>query len=335
MSEKRGNIAVGGSYLGPAVEEQKGAVASGAGSPRQENGEVAREEGDNGEGLGRPLASPPEPEREEVETDPSVSATGAVTIAMAGTVPPAGVTPPPATNTMVETPRALRVKKAVMKKSSLSTSDMRCKPKPTAATPAPEPPASEEPTPKEPTLEADTMLPGLPPPSPNKPKPGLVNVITTDLVDDPTLTDDNIRYFKKISKELYNFTVDVIKHSQKKTEKLKVVTWSEDDESLTDGEDLQLLLGGELDEDDEDNMSWEGDFFSSEEEVDSSSIEADSVAGGYLLGGSLEDDDDDDDDEEDEDSSGFSSANGGDNGGDDDGSDDDSDASMAPPIKRR
>jgi hypothetical protein len=48
-------------------------------------------------------------------------------------------------------------------------------------------------------------------------------------------------------------------------------TWSEDDESLTDGEDLQLLLGGELDEDDEDDTSWEEDFFSSEEEVDSSS----------------------------------------------------------------
>jgi hypothetical protein len=32
-------------------------------------------------------------------------------------------------------------------------------------------------------------------------------------------------------------------------------TWSEDDESLTDSEDLQLLLGGELDEDDEDDMS--------------------------------------------------------------------------------
>jgi hypothetical protein len=72
-------------------------------------------------------------------------------------------------------------------------------------------------------------------------------------------------------------------------------TWSEDDESLTDGEDLQLLLGGELDEDDEDDMSWDGDF-SSEEEVNSSSTEEDSVAGGYLLGRSLEDDDDDDDD---------------------------------------
>jgi hypothetical protein len=55
----------------------------------------------------------PEPEREEVGTDPSASATGAdpsasvigaVTIAMAGTAPPAGVTPPPATGTVVETP---------------------------------------------------------------------------------------------------------------------------------------------------------------------------------------------------------------------------------------
>jgi hypothetical protein len=32
-------------------------------------------------------------------------------------------------------------------------------------------------------------------------------------------------------------------------------TWSEDDESLTDGEDLQLLLGGELNEDDDNDMS--------------------------------------------------------------------------------
>ncbi|XP_025825161.1 nucleolin 2-like [Panicum hallii] len=111
-------------------------------------------------------------------------------------------------------------------------------------------------------------------------------------------------------------------------------TWSEDDESLTDGEDLQLLLGGELDEDDEDDMSWEGDFFFSEEEVDSSSTEEDSVAGDFLLGGSSEDDDDDD--EEVGDSSGFSSDSGGDDGGsDDDGSNDDSDANMAPPIKRR
>jgi hypothetical protein len=112
-------------------------------------------------------------------------------------------------------------------------------------------------------------------------------------------------------------------------------TWSEDNESLTDGEDLQLLLSGELDEDDEDDVSWEGDFFSLEEEVDSSYTEEDSVAGGFLLGRSSEEDDDDDHDEEVEDSSGFSSDSGGDDGGDDNGSDDDSDASMAPPIKGR
>jgi hypothetical protein len=104
-------------------------------------------------------------------------------------------------------------------------------------------------------------------------------------------------------------------------------TWSEDDESLTDGEDLQLLLGGELDEDDEDDMSWEGDFFSLEEEVDTSSTEEDSVAGGFLLGGSSEDDDD----EEAEDRSGFSSNSGGGDGGSDD---DSSDASVTPLIKR-
>jgi hypothetical protein len=66
-----------------------------------------------------PPASPPEPEHQEVGTDPSVSATGAVTIVVAGTAPPADVTPPPATSTVDKTPQALRVKKAVMKKSSL------------------------------------------------------------------------------------------------------------------------------------------------------------------------------------------------------------------------
>jgi hypothetical protein len=100
--------------------------------------------------------------------------------------------------------------------------------------------------------------------------------------------------------------------------------WSEDDESLTDGEDLQLLLSGELDEDDEDDMSWEGDF--------SPSTEEDSAVGGFLRGRSSEDDDDDDDDDEEtEDSSGYSGDSGGDDGSDDDGSD----ASAAPPIKRR
>jgi hypothetical protein len=32
-------------------------------------------------------------------------------------------------------------------------------------------------------------------------------------------------------------------------------SWSENDESLTDGEDLHLLLGDELEEDDEDDAS--------------------------------------------------------------------------------
>ncbi|XP_025813070.1 pheromone-processing carboxypeptidase KEX1-like [Panicum hallii] len=114
-------------------------------------------------------------------------------------------------------------------------------------------------------------------------------------------------------------------------------TWSEGNESLTDGEDLQLLLGGELDEDDENDMSWDGDFFSSKEEVDSSSTKEDSVVGGYLLGGSSEDNDDnnDDEDEEAEDSIGFSRDSDGDDDGDDDSSDDDNDTSMAPPIKCR
>jgi hypothetical protein len=35
--------------------------------------------------------------------------------------------------------------------------------------------------------------------------------------------------------------------------------WSEDDESLTDDEDLQILLHGDLDEGDE--YSWDDDFF--------------------------------------------------------------------------
>jgi hypothetical protein len=42
-----------------------------------------------------------------------------VTIDMAGTLQSAGVSPPLATSTVVEVPQALRVKKAVMKKSSL------------------------------------------------------------------------------------------------------------------------------------------------------------------------------------------------------------------------
>jgi broad specificity phosphatase PhoE len=44
---------------------------------------------------------------------------------------------------------------------------------------------------------------------------GYQNIITTDLVDDPILTDNNIRYFKKISKEMYNFTL--VRHDYSST----------------------------------------------------------------------------------------------------------------------
>jgi hypothetical protein len=61
---------------------------------------------------------------ETAGTDPSTTSAGVVTIAMAGTsrghpTPSADVTPPPATSTVVVKPRALRLKKSGMKKSSL------------------------------------------------------------------------------------------------------------------------------------------------------------------------------------------------------------------------
>jgi hypothetical protein len=37
--------------------------------------------------------------------------------------------------------------------------------------------------------------------------PGYQNIITTDLVDDPRLTDKNIKTFKKAYKELYDFAM--------------------------------------------------------------------------------------------------------------------------------
>jgi hypothetical protein len=83
-------------------------------------------------------ASPPDPKRQKVVgtefagddvpaggsaetagTDPATTSAGVVTIAVAGTSPSACVTPPPATSTVVIEPRALRLKKAGMKKSSL------------------------------------------------------------------------------------------------------------------------------------------------------------------------------------------------------------------------
>jgi hypothetical protein len=37
--------------------------------------------------------------------------------------------------------------------------------------------------------------------------PGYQNIITTDLVNDPMLTDNNIKTFKQAYKELYNFAM--------------------------------------------------------------------------------------------------------------------------------
>ncbi|PAN42209.2 hypothetical protein PAHAL_8G109700 [Panicum hallii] len=107
---------------------------------------------------------------------------------------------------------------------------------------------------------------------------------------------------------------------------------SEDDESLTDGEDLALLFGAELEEDDEDDASWGEDFSTSEERVDSFSSKEDPTAGDFLFGRSS--DETSDDTEEAEDNDGFTSNS---SGNDDSGnnSSDDSGASIAPPTKRR
>jgi hypothetical protein len=110
-------------------------------------------------------------------------------------------------------------------------------------------------------------------------------------------------------------------------------SWSEDDKSLTDGEDLLLLLGDELEEDDEDGPSWEEELSTSEEKADSSSTEEDSVIGNFLLGGSSEDAAEDD--EETEDDGSFTSSSCGDDDSNGNSNSDDSDISTAPPTKRR
>jgi hypothetical protein len=105
-------------------------------------------------------------------------------------------------------------------------------------------------------------------------------------------------------------------------------TWSEDDEPLTDDEDLQILLHGALDEDD--NDSWDGDFFcSSEEDTQITSSDGDSAARRYLCGGSSssEDDEDSRDDASPSSDDGDNSSSTGDGDGDDD-------TSVSPPYKR-
>jgi hypothetical protein len=106
---------------------------------------------------------------------------------------------------------------------------------------------------------------------------------------------------------------------------------SEDDESLTDGEDLTLLFGAELEED-EDDVSWGENLSSSEERADSFSSEEDLMVGTFLLGRSSDDASDSSTGAEDDDS--FTSDGSGD--GDDSGSHgSDSGPSIAPSPKRR
>jgi hypothetical protein len=110
--------------------------------------------------------------------------------------------------------------------------------------------------------------------------------------------------------------------------------WSEDDEFLLDGE-LE-------DEDDGDDVSWEG-HDSSEEEDDEESTEEDPTAGSFLRARSSDKDGDDGGDSDNGDSDdgadggeGSTSDDGARDDGSDDGSgDDDGDVGAIPPIKRR
>jgi hypothetical protein len=114
--------------------------------------------------------------------------------------------------------------------------------------------------------------------------------------------------------------------------------WSEDDESLIDGEDLLFLLDGELeDEDDNDDVSQEG-HESSEEEDDNESTKEDPSAGSFLCARSSDEvrDDGGDSDNGADGVDGSTSDDGaGDDGSDSDGGDDDGDFGVVPPIKRR
>jgi hypothetical protein len=117
--------------------------------------------------------------------------------------------------------------------------------------------------------------------------------------------------------------------------------WSENDKSLTEGEDLQFLLDGELeDEDDYDDVSWEGHDSSSKEEDDDESIEEDRTAGSFLRARSSDEDDDRDDGGDSDDGADGDDGSTSDDGVGDDGSDvgngdDDGDVGMVPPIKCR
>jgi hypothetical protein len=98
--------------------------------------------------------------------------------------------------------------------------------------------------------------------------------------------------------------------------------WSEDDESLTDGEDLQFLLDGELeDEDDDNDESWDGYNSSSEEGEDDESTEEDPMVGSFLCTRSSDEDNDGDDGGDSDDGADSDDGSSSDDGAGDDGSD--------------
>jgi hypothetical protein len=125
------------------------------------------------------------------------------------------------------------------------------------------------------------------------------------------------------------------------TEEWDFWAWSEDDESLTNSEDLQFLLDGELEyEDDGDDMSWEGHDSSSEEEDDDESTEEDPMTESFLHARSSDENDDgddggDSDDGADNDDGSTSDDGAGDDGSDGGSGDDDGDVGAVPLIKRR
>jgi hypothetical protein len=113
----------------------------------------------------------------------------------------------------------------------------------------------------------------------------------------------------------------------------------EDDNSLTDGENLQFLLNGELeDENNDDDVSWEGHDSSSKEEDDDESTKEYLTVGSFLCARSSDEDDDGDDygdpdDGVDDDHGSTSDDSVGDDGSDGGSGDDDGDVSAVPPIK--
>jgi hypothetical protein len=122
------------------------------------------------------------------------------------------------------------------------------------------------------------------------------------------------------------------------TEEWDFWAWLEDDESLTNGEDLQFLLDKELeDEDNDDDVSWEGHDSSSKEEDDDELTEEDPTAGSFLRARSSDEDENGDNGGDPDDGvDGDDGSTSDDSAGDDGGSgDDDGDVNVVPPIKRR